>query len=50
MNQEILKNTTDKEDKIIEQLRWELNLVKKQRDDLLKQLKKIKDIINAKKT
>ena len=50
MNQETLKNTTDKEDKIIEQLRWELNLVKKQRDDLLKQLKKIKDIINAKKT
>lgn len=50
MNQEILKNTTDKEDKIIEQLRWELNLVKKQRDDLLKQLKKIKDIIDAKKT
>lgn len=50
MKQETLKNTTDKEDKIIEQLRWELNLVKKQRDDLLKQLKKIKDIINAKKT
>jgi hypothetical protein len=50
MKQEILKNTTDKEDKIIEQLRWELNLVKKQRDDLLKQLKKIKDIIDAKKT
>ena len=50
MNQEILKNTTDKVDKIIEQLRWELNLVKKQRDDLLKQLKKIKDIIDAKKT
>ena len=50
MNQEISKNTTDKEDKIIEQLRWELNLVKKQRDDLLKQLKKIKDIIDAKKT
>ena len=50
MNQETLKNTTDKEDKIIEQLRWELNLVKKQRDDLLKQLKKIKDIIDAKKT
>ena len=48
--QETLKNTTDKEDKIIEQLRWELNLVKKQRDDLLKQLKKIKDIIDAKKT
>ena len=42
MKQETLKNTTDKEDKIIEQLRWELNLVKKQRDDLLKQLKKIK--------
>ena len=40
----------DKANKIIEQLRWELNLVKKQRDDLLKQLKKIKDIINAKKT
>jgi len=50
MKQEILKNTTDKEDKIIKQLRWELNLVKKQRDDLLKQLKKIKDIIDAKKT
>jgi|TARA_R100000353_G_scaffold122720_1_gene87215 hypothetical protein len=50
MKQETLKNTTDKEDKIIEQLRWELNLVKKQRDDLLKQLKKIKDIIDAKKT
>ena len=49
MKQETLKNTTDKEDKIIEQLRWELNLVKKQRDDLLKQLKKIKDIIDAKK-
>ena len=50
MKQETLKNTTDKEDKIIEQLRWELNLVKKQRDNLLKQLKKIKDIIDAKKT
>ena len=50
MKQETLKNTTDKEDKIIEQLRWELNLIKKQRDDLLKQLKKIKDIIDAKKT
>jgi uncharacterized protein YoxC len=50
MKQETLKNTIDKEDKIIEQLRWELNLVKKQRDDLLKQLKKIKDIIDAKKT
>ena len=50
MKQETLKNTTDKEDKIIEQLRWELKLVKKQRDDLLKQLKKIKDIIDAKKT
>jgi hypothetical protein len=50
MKQETLKNITDKEDKIIEQLRWELNLVKKQRDDLLKQLKKIKDIIDAKKT
>ena len=50
MKQETLKNTTDKEDKIIEQLRWELNLVKKQRDDLLKQLKKIKDIIDEKKT
>jgi hypothetical protein len=50
MKQEISKNTIDKEDKIIEQLRWELNLVKKQRDDLLKQLKKIKDIIDAKKT
>ena len=50
MKQETLKNTTDKEDKIIDQLRWELNLVKKQRDDLLKQLKKIKDIIDAKKT
>ena len=45
MKQETLKNTTDKEDKIIKQLRWELNIVKKQRDDLLKQLKKIKDII-----
>jgi len=40
----------DKENKIIEQLRWELNLVKKQRDDLLKKLKKIKDIIDAEKT
>ena len=40
MKQETLKNTTDKEDKIIEQLRWELNLVKKQRDDLLKNLKR----------
>ena len=40
----------DKANKIIEKLRWELNLVKKQRDDLLKQLKKIKDIIDAKKT
>jgi len=50
MKQETLKNTTGKEDKIIEQLRWELNIVKKQRDDLLKQLKKIKDIIDAKKT
>lgn len=43
-------NTEDKENKIIEQLRWELNLVKKQRDDLLKKLKKIKDIIDAEKT
>jgi hypothetical protein len=43
-------NTEGKENKIIEQLRWELNLVKKQRDDLLKKLKKINDIINAKKT
>ena len=50
MKQETLKNTTDKEDKIIEQLRWELKLVKKQRDNLLKQIKKIKDIIDAKKT
>ena len=40
----------DKANKIIEQLRWELNLVKKQRDDLLKQIKKIKDIIDVKKT
>jgi len=43
-------NTEGKENKIIEQLRWELNLVKKQRDDLLKKLKMINDIINAKKT
>jgi uncharacterized protein YoxC len=43
-------NIEGKENKIIEQLRWELNLVKKQRDDLLKKLKKINDIINAKKT
>jgi uncharacterized protein YoxC len=43
-------NTEGKENKIIEQLKWELNLVKKQRDDLLKKLKKINDIINAKKT
>ncbi len=43
-------NIEGKENKVIEQLRWELNLVKKQRDDLLKKLKKINDIINAKKT
>ena len=34
----------DKENKIIEQLRWELNLVKKQRDIALRKLNKALEI------
>jgi len=35
----------DKESKVIEQLRWELKLVKDQRDKLLKLLSKIKKLL-----
>ena len=46
MKPEITKNTTDKEDKIIDKLRWELKLVKDQRDRLLKFVAKLKKLIN----
>jgi hypothetical protein len=36
----------DKENKIIEQLKWELEEVKKQRDNLLKIVAKIKKLLD----
>jgi hypothetical protein len=38
----------DKENKIIEQLKWELEEVKKQRDNLLKIVAKIKKLLDLK--